>query len=238
MKTSQGDKAVSEGRFLEAALLYSEELRGYGCPSDCFYKRAKCLMEINNIDLALKDLKKAIDLKPNEIVYQYRLLDCYLRMGDSDKANELLSFVREKFPSYDKGLNFKVTQIDKLKKFKDHKFEFSIKDNEAYLKNLNSRWLNISPACPDYKFLKMRTLVILKRINEIDDNLNDSKMLDALVAYYNGDIEKCSQLISSAPTKKVQSVENFKSEVKSLQEIKNGELFITLFFKVVLIIKL
>lgn len=179
-------------------------------------------MELNNIDLAIKDIEKAIDLDPIEITFQYRLVDCYLRMADTDKAEEILSGIREKFASYSKVANFKRKQIDNLKEFKNHRFEFSIEANASFLKMLNSKMVKTTPACPDYNFLKMRTLAILEKNHEFQDNVNDPKLLDTLIAYYKGDVEKSLQLISSIPETRLQSVENFRKQVKAFAEMKNG----------------
>lgn len=221
-KLSKGDKAVCDGHFLEAALFYSEEMGSKDGRPILFYKRAKCLLQLNHLDLALKDIEKAIELDPDEIVYRYRLVDCYLKMADTDKAEEIISVIKKKFTSFSKTVNLKKTQIKNLQAFKNHTFEASIEANEKFLKLLNREVLKISPACPDYKFLKMRTLVILKKVHEIDESLNESRMLDTLIAYYEGDIEKSTQLVSSMPEKQAQSVENFKKQVREYEEMKTG----------------
>lgn len=184
-------------------------------------------MEMNNLDLALQDIKKAIELDPNEIIFRYRLLDCYLRMADTDKAEEILSDIGKKFTSYSRVVTFKTSQINKLKDIKSRDFESSVEANEDFLKFLNRKISKITPACPDFKFLKMRTLVILNKNSEIDESLNDSKMLDVLMAYYSGDIRKSAQFITSMPynDKKVQAVEKFKMQVKAFEDIESGKFF-------------
>lgn len=236
IEKSQGDTAVAAGNYLEAALLYSEEIGHQSPKSVSFYKRAKCLMEINNFDLAIRDLTRAIELEPNQVIYHYRMIDCYLKMGDSDKAEEILSSIRGKFTTYSRGVNLKISQIRKLKDFKSHKFDYSSEANVAFLKHLNSEQLKITPACPDYKFLKMRTLVILEKFNEIDDNLNSSKMRDSLFAYYNGNVEKSLRLFPSTPAEQSLAVENFKTEVKSFQEMERGWYFYIVFGYMVIFI--
>lgn len=65
---------------------------------DLYEKRGSLYSKMNKIDLAIKDLERAIEIDPNAIMANYHLANLYEKTGDFDKALKIKNKKIEKSP--------------------------------------------------------------------------------------------------------------------------------------------
>lgn len=208
--------------------------------AESFHQRFHCLVLMKEHELAVKDIEKAINQRENFFEAYYDAIDCYLLLGDFQKANKIVHKLRSvstdiewietnQVPKIEmlKGLRAEVNRLFSLKKHKD---SFVLID-EA---------LAIAPYWITLRFYKLLSLVILRQFTsavKANAELNKAlalqqlNFLDVVKFYYQGDLDKsarCAREISSVLHRKISSFDDLKNRIEQLAiGVKSGKRLIT-----------
>lgn len=175
---------MAQRRFFEAVLLFSEAIACDPGRAINFIKRCTCSIELGQYKQAVADALNAIKLDKHMRLGYYRLIDCYLAMGDLDSTENALETFLRIVPKA------RMQQAAKLMKLRDLKTDIDAAFSENQLFScieLIDEALVIAPACPDLRFLKARCFAALNKFGPIDQNFVDPKIVKMLKLYYNGE---------------------------------------------------
>lgn len=228
-KIKLGSADMQKGDFVAALIKYSEAIGQHPKKPFFLLKRCDCLMAMAKYGLAINDALTAIETDPKFRNAYYRLMDCYLLLGEIQNAEDIVKRFRKIAPQIDSIEKNQVASIEKLKLLQENIIDFTAANNqEQCLKNVDKA-LKIASACSGLLLLKMRCLVTLKRFPEakrIETQLcavvsQDLNFLDALKIYYDGHIDESLKMmnkISSALRKEIMSFSHLFAKVERLSK--------------------
>lgn len=218
---------IKKGDLVAALIKLSEVIGQHPGKPSLLIKRCDCLMAMAKYDLAIKDALAAIKADGKFRGAYYRLMDCYLLLGERQKAEGIVERFRIIAPQIDSIESNQVAKIEKLKLLQGNIVNYMNENNQKQcLKNVNEA-LKISPAYYDLLFIKIRCLVVLKRLPEaehtethlcaaLSQNLD---FLEALKIYYDGQFDKSFKMlkrIAARLRREIKSFNHFVAKVECL----------------------
>lgn len=226
-KIELGAADIKKGDFVAALIKYSEVIGQHPGKPSILIQRCDCLMAMAKYDLAIKDALAAIEADGKFRDAYYRLMDCYLLLGERQKAEDIVERFRIIAPQIDSIENKQVAKIEKLKLLHGKILNCLKANNQKEcLKEVNEA-LKISPACYSLLFIKMRCLVVLKRLPEaklaetqlcaaLSQNLD---FLEALKIYYDGHVDKSLKMLKLIAARLRREIKAFNSLVADVELI-------------------
>ena len=157
-KERLGKVAMEANDSLEGILQFSEAIALNPSKASLWNRRCACLMALKRSNLALNDALKAIELDATLKSAHFRLIECYLNLGEIEKAENAIKKLLEIDP--DALLSDLVKKMKKLKKYNADIEKAVVNNNFDKCFGLLDEAMKLSPDSNDLQFKKLQILVI------------------------------------------------------------------------------
>jgi tetratricopeptide (TPR) repeat protein len=208
-------------------LLQFSEVIGILEKPQFYSRRCECLMEMKDYESAISDALREIEIDKKPY---YRLMDCCLLVGDTNRFNEIVKKFREIAPKIDSIYKNQVPKAEKLNNLRDDIIDLmALNSHSKCLHRINEAF-EIAPANVDLQFLKLRCLVVLRQFQEAEKvNEELCKLLkqeldftNILRSYYEGKVDESMKEFSKISFKLRKKVNPFDVIVGKATRIAEG----------------
>lgn len=232
----KGEYEFATRDYRRAIIFFSEAIDICSDDSDlvtCLLKRSKCYMAIKDIEKAQQDVEKLMATEsPDKPSEAYGIaIDCHIAMGQIYEAESVIEKVTSDADAIDIVTKERQDKLRALKNLYDD-INDSL-DAKFFRKSLKfvEKALKIAPLSDDFKFLKMRCLVILKQFYDArhmrekidgDESGKINKLCyKALKSYYEGDVDESLKYLRDAQNqtrKNIKAIEYIRHRILRFNE--------------------
>lgn len=172
VKNKKACQDYSAGRFDIALKLYSGAIAL--CPKNAIYltNRAACYLKMEEIEYAISDAVKAVDVDPGYWKGYLRAVNCFLLNGDVKHSKDYIDKFKNNIVGIDSIKYNEIPKIESLKASHAKIVEFYDEENyQECLKHLESA-LKIAKFCVNYRNMRAECLVLLENYEKADEIIN------------------------------------------------------------------
>lgn len=197
--------------------MYSEAIEHNPDDAMCWSIRANCYKRLKNIEMALQDSLKAIDLNPKVTPMVYdRIVKCYLLFGDLEKANEYMGLFQNVYPKLTAFMDDQKERVNTLTRLEKKAIDcYKKRDYPGCVQQINEA-LKIGEECQLFKDLKEGCLKNLKKLDALGGRENLFGPISAVAKEFDQDKEEQQSVAASGMNILPESSKQLKVETSNV----------------------
>lgn len=185
-KNIQAEEWMLQKKYANALHLYCAAIELCPNKENFYVNRSRCYLQMNELQKAQNDARKAIELNPMCLKGHLTLIKCYIAIGDLTDAETTLQTVKNMYPN-EEEINDMLTNVTQIKdNYENYMLKFDAKKYEEALEYAE-KCTEMIPNCIKYKYAQIQSLNSLQRfpeVIEIADEILKIKSTDDDALYY------------------------------------------------------